>query len=139
VKDGSRVRLAGKGEQGFNGGQPGDLYLIVHVKEHPFLRREGDDLFMDVPVTIGEAMKGGHIEIPTIDGTIKVKVPPGSQSGQTLRLKGKGAMNMKTKARGDLMVKLIVKIPQTRDTEAMEAAEKIERFYKENLRKNIIL
>jgi len=139
VKEGSRVRLAGKGARGFDGGQPGDLYLIIHVNEHPFLRRDGDDLFMDVPVTVGEAMRGGSIELPTIDGQIKIKVPPGSQSGQTLRLKGKGAMNMKTKTRGDLMVKLIVKVPQAGDKEVLEAAEKIDRFYKGNLRENIIL
>ena len=139
VKEGSRVRLAGKGAQGFDGGQPGDLYLIIHVNEHPFLRRDGDDLFMDVPVTIGEAVRGGSIEIPTIDGQIKIKVPAGSQSGQTLRIKGKGAMNMKTKTRGDLMVKLIVKVPQAEDKEVLEAAEKIDRFYKGNLRENIIL
>ena len=139
VKEGSRVRLAGKGEQGFHGGQPGDLYLIVHVKDHPLIRRDGDDLFMDIPITIGEAVKGGSIEIPTIDGPVKVRVPPGSQSGQTLRLKGKGAMNMKTKTRGELMVKLVVKVPQTGDREAIEAVEKIERFYKEDLRSKIIL
>jgi len=139
VKEGSRVRLAGKGEQGYNGGKPGDLYLIVHVKEHPYLKREGDDLFMEVPITVGEAMKGGSIEIPTIDGRLKVKVPPKSQSGQTLRLKGKGAMNMKTKTRGELMVKLIVKVPRTDDREVLEAAEKIDRFYKEDLRSGIVL
>jgi molecular chaperone DnaJ len=139
VKEGSRVRLAGKGEQGFDGEQPGDLYLIVHVKDHPLLRRDGDDLFMEVPITVGEAVKGGSIEIPTIDGPVKVKVPPGSQSGQTLRLKGKGAMNMKTKTRGELMVKLIVKVPQSGDREVIEAAEKIDMFYKGDLRNNMIL
>jgi molecular chaperone DnaJ len=139
VKEGSRVRLAGKGERGFDGEQPGDLYLIVHVKDHPLLRRDGDDLFMEVPITVGEAVKGGSIEIPTIDGQIKVKVPPGSQSGQTLRLKGKGAMNMKTKTSGELLVKLIVKVPQSGDKEVIEAAEKIDRFYKGDLRSNIIL
>lgn len=139
VKEGSRVRLAGKGGQGLNGGRPGDLYLIIHVKEHPLLKREGDDLFMDVPITVGEAMRGGSVEIPTIDGQIKVKVPPGSQSGQTLRLKGKGAMNMKSKKRGELMVKLIVKVPQTDDKEVLEAVDKIDKFYKGDLRSNIIL
>ncbi len=139
VKEGSRVRLAGKGGQGQDGGQPGDLYLIVHVKDHPLLRRDGDDLFMEVPITVGEAVKGASIEIPTVDGPIKVRVPPGSQSGQTLRLKGKGAMNMKTKTRGELMVKLIVKVPQTEDKEVLEAAEKMEKFYKSDLRSNITL
>jgi molecular chaperone DnaJ len=139
VKEGSRVRLAGKGEQGSNGGEPGDLYLIVHIKDHPLLTRKDDDLFMEVPVSIGEIIKGGSITIPTIDGPVRVKVPPGSQSGQTLRLKGKGAMNMKTGKRGELMVKLIVKVPQTDDAEAIEAAMKMDKFYKGDLRENIVL
>lgn len=139
VKEGSKVRLAGKGEPGLNGGQPGDLYLIIHIKPHPFLKREGDNLFMEVPVTVREAMSGGTITIPTIDGQIKVKVPPGSQSGQTLRLKGKGAVNPKTKKAGDFMVKLIVKVPTTDDREILEAAEKMDRFYKGDVRKDIRL
>ena len=139
VKEGSRVRLAGKGEQGFDGGQPGDLYLIIHVKEHPFLKRERDDLFMEVPVTVGEAVKGSTITVPTIDGPVRLKVPPGSQSGQTLRLKGKGALNMKTKKRGEFMVKLIVKVPQTDDGEVLEAVEKIDKYYKSDLRGNMVL
>lgn len=139
VKEGSRVRVAGKGGLGIDGGQPGDLYLIIHVNEHAFLRREGDDLFMDIPITIGEAIKGGSIEIPTIDGQTKIKIPPRSQSGQTLRLKGKGAVNMKTKARGDLMIRLVVKVPQTEDREALDAAEKIDRYYKGDLREKIVL
>jgi molecular chaperone DnaJ len=137
VKEGSKVRVAGKGEPGFDGAQPGDLYLIIHVDPHPVLRRDGDDLFVDVPVTVGEAMAGSTITIPTIDGRLKVKVPPRSQSGQTLRLKGKGAVNVKTKQRGDLMVKLVVKVPQTDDREILEAAEKMNKFYKNDLRSDI--
>jgi len=139
VKEGSKVRVAGKGEPGFNGGQPGDLYLLIHVKHHNLLKREGDDLFMEIPVTVGEAIAGGTIMVPTIDGQVNVKVPPKSQSGQTLRLKGKGAVNLKTKKRGDLMVKLIVKVPQTDDREILEAAEKMNGFYKEDPRRNIRL
>ncbi len=139
VKEGSRVRVAGKGEPGSNGGKPGDLYLIIHVKSHPILRREGDDIFMEVPVTVAEAMAGGTINVPTIEGEVKVKVPPRSQSGQTLRLKGKGAVNLKTKKRGDLMVRLIVKVPRTDDSEVLEAAQKMNGFYKEDLRKDIRL
>jgi molecular chaperone DnaJ len=139
VKEGSKVRVAGKGEPGFNGGQPGDLYLNIHVKSHDFLKREGDDLFMEVPVTISEAIKGGSIKVPTIDGSVNVKVPPKSQSGQTLRLKGKGAVNIKNKKRGDLMVKLIVKVPRTDDKEILEAAERMDGFYKGDLRRNIRL
>lgn len=139
VKEGSKVRVAGKGEPGLNGGQPGDLYLVIHLKPHPFLKREGDNLYMEVPVTVHEAMAGGNIDIPTIDGQVNVKVPPKSQSGQTLRLKGKGAVNPKTKKRGDLMVKLVVKVPQTEDKDILEAVGKMDRFYKEDLRKGIRL
>lgn len=137
VKDGSKVRVAGKGEPGLNGGEPGDLYLIVHITPHPLLRREGDNLHMEVPITVGEAMAGGTITIPTVDGTVKVMVPPKSQSGQTLKLKGKGAINPKTKEKGDFMVKLVVKVPKTDDKEILEAAEKMDRYYKEDVRKDI--
>jgi molecular chaperone DnaJ len=139
VKEGSKVRVAGKGEPGLNGGQPGDLYLIIHVKLHPFLKREGDDLYMDLPVTVREAMAGGTITIPTVDGGVKLKVPPKSQSGQTLKLKGKGAFSAKTKQRGDLLVRLVVKVPQTDDKKVLEAAEKMDGLYKGDIRGNIRL
>jgi len=139
VREGSRVRVAGKGEPGLGGGSPGDLYLVVHVQPHPFLKREGDDLHLEVPVTVGEAMAGGSVTVPTIDGEVKLKIPPRSQSGQTLRLKGKGAVNPKTKRKGDLMVKLTVKVPQTDDAEILQAARKMERFYGEDVRKEIRL
>ena len=139
VKEGSKVRVAGKGEPGFNGGQPGDLYMIIHVKPHPVLKREGDNLLIDVPVTVGEAMAGSTITIPTIDGKVSVKIPPKSQNGQTLRLKGKGAVNIKTKQKGDLMAKLVVKVPQTDDREILEAAKKMGSFYKKDLRSDIRL
>ncbi|MBW2305001.1 MAG: molecular chaperone DnaJ [Deltaproteobacteria bacterium] len=137
VKEGSKVRVAGKGEPGLNGGPPGDLYLIIHIKEHPLLRREGDDLYMDIPVTVREAVAGGTITLPTPDGEVRLKVPPGSQSGQLLKLRGKGAANPKTKKRGDLLVKLIVKVPQSNAGEVLEAAEKMEKYYKENVRAGI--
>jgi molecular chaperone DnaJ len=137
VKEGSKVRVAGKGEPGRNGGQPGDLYLIIHIQDHPTLKREGDNLLMDLPVTVGEAMAGATITIPTIEGQVNVKVPPKSQAGQTLRLKGKGAFNAKTKQRGDLMVKLLVKVPQTDDSETLEAANKMDQHYKGDVRGGI--
>ena len=139
VKEGSRVRVAGKGEPGRNGGKPGDLYLIIHVKPHPRLGREGDDLHLHVPVTVHEAMAGANIAVPTVDGELRVKVPPKSQSGQKLRLKGKGAVNTKTKKRGDLYVHLDVKVPQTEDREVLDAAEKMSRFYKKDPRSDLRL
>ncbi|UCG66680.1 MAG: molecular chaperone DnaJ [Deltaproteobacteria bacterium] len=139
VKEGSKIRVAGKGEPGLNGGQPGDLYLVIRVKPHPLLKREGNDLYMEVPITVREAMAGGTITIPTVDGLVKLKVPPKSQSGQTLKLKGKGATKVKSKKRGDLMVKLVVKVPQTDDREILEGAEKMDRHYKEDVRARIRL
>ena len=137
VKEGSKVRVAGKGEPGMNGGPPGDLYLIIHLKPHPFLKREGDDLRMEIPVTVREAMAGGNISVPTIDGQVKVKVPAGSQSGQTLRLKGKGATNIKTQQRGNLLIKLEVKVPKTDDREILETVEKMDRLYEKDVRSDI--
>jgi molecular chaperone DnaJ len=139
VGEGSRVRVAGKGEPGGDASRPGDLYLILHISPHPILRRDGDDLHMDVPVTVREALAGGSITIPTVDGHLKVKVPPRSQSGQTLRLKGKGALNPKTRQRGDLLVKLVVKVPETDDQDILEAAEKMERHYRGDVRAGIRL
>jgi molecular chaperone DnaJ len=139
VKEGSKVRVAGKGEPGMNGGKPGDLYLIIHLKPHPFFRREGDNLLVDVPVTVGEAMAGGSITVPTVEGEVRVKVPAGSQSGQTLRVKGKGAVNLKTGRKGDLMVRLVVKVPRTEDAEILEAARHMNRFYEGDIRKDIRL
>ena len=134
VREGSKVRVAGKGEPGYNGGPPGDLYLVIHLKPHPFLKRSGDDLQMDVPVTVGETMAGGTIDIPTLEGNVKLKIPAGSQNGRILRLKGKGATNLKTKNKGNLLVKLVIKVPQTDDPEMLAAARKMDTFYKENLR-----
>lgn len=139
VKEGSRVRVAGKGEPGMDGSPPGDLYLIVQISPHPLLRREGDDLHMDVPVTVHEALAGGGITIPTVDGQVKVKVPPKSQSGQTLRLKGKGAVNPKTKKRGDLLVKLVVRIPETDDPEILDSAKRMEKHYPGDVRASVRL
>ena len=139
VKEGSKVRITGKGEPGLNGGKPGDLYLIIHVKPHPLLRREGNDLHMEIPVTVHEAIAGGTITVPTIDGLIKLKVPPKSQNGQILKVKGKGAVKAKSKERGDLMVKLVVKVPQTDAKEILDSAEKMDRYYKEDVRRNIAL
>jgi molecular chaperone DnaJ len=137
VREASKVRVAGKGEPGLNGGKPGDLYLVIHLKPHPFLKREGDDLLMEVPVTVGEAVAGATIQVPTVEGPVKVKVPAGSQSGQTLRLKGQGAPHPKTKARGNLLIKLLVKVPKTEDPEIIETVKKMDRLYGRDVRGDI--
>lgn len=139
VDEGSRVRVAGKGVPGQEGGPPGDLYLVVHVTPHSFLSRKGDDIYMDVPVSIGEALAGGSITVPTVNGDVSLKIPPGSQNGKVLRLKGKGVANAKTKSRGDLLVRLAVKLPEAGDEEMRAAARAMDRYYRDDIRKNIRL
>lgn len=139
IKEGSKVRVAGKGEPGTGGGPPGDLYLIVRIKSHPFLKRVEDNLRMKVPVTVGEAMAGGKITIPTPDGKVNLNIPAGSQSGQTLKLKGKGAVDPKTKKKGDLLVSLVVKVPKTKDEKILEAAKKMDNYYNGDIRADIRL
>ena len=137
VKDGSRVRVAGKGAPGRSGGPAGDLYLRIHIKPHPHFSREGDDILFELPITVSEAMAGGSITVPTPEGPVNLKVPPRSQSGQTLRLKGKGAFNPKTKTNGDLLVKLVVRVPKTEDEETLAAAKKMDALYTGDLRSHL--
>ena len=122
ANEGSRMRIPGQGGEGFGGGPAGDLIVTVHVTPHPHFRREGDDLHLEVPITIGEAYRGEKIKIPTPDGEVAVKVPPRSQSGQLIRLRGKG-VTRKGKEPGDLYVKLIVHVPTEEDAEVAKAVE----------------
>jgi len=138
VKEGSKVRVAGKGEQGINSDHCGDLYLVIHIKPHPLLRRYGDNIHMDAPVTVYEAMAGGKIIIPTIDGKVSLKIPPKSQSGQILKLKGKGALNLKTGNKGNLLIKLKVLVPKTEKKEILDAVEKLNSLYKEDIRSGLV-
>ncbi len=110
VKNGSKVRVAGKGEPGAAG--PGDLYLDVKMRPHHIYRREGDDLYVDVPVTFSEAALGAAIEVPTMAGKVGIKVPAGSQNGRLMRLKGKGMPKLKGEGEGDLFAKLQVLVPK---------------------------
>ena len=108
---GSRVRIAGQGAPSPNGGAPGDLLLDIHVEPHKFFRREGDDLHLDVPITVVEAMRGGKVKVPTIDGAVTLKVTPATQTGATARLKGKGVTRKGNT--GDLYVHYQVHVPTT--------------------------
>src|SRR4051794_15713214 len=121
VDDGTRIRLAGKGGAGLGGGPPGDLYIVTRVRPHPLLERRGRDLYMNVPVTVSEAMLGATIDVPSPDGgTVKLKVAAKSQSGKKLRLRGKGVPDMKGGGRGDLYVVLMVQIPDDGDERVRE-------------------
>jgi molecular chaperone DnaJ len=111
VDTGSRLRSAGNGEAGFRGGQPGDLYVVLHVKAHEFFQRDGDDLLCEVPVSFVQAALGGEVEVPTLDGKAVIKVPAGTQPGAMFRLKGRGVRNIQGYGQGDLHVRLNVEIP----------------------------
>ena len=139
VDEGSKIRLAGKGEPGANGGPPGDLYITIHLRPHPFLERRGVDLHLELPITVGEAMFGASITVPTPDGDVALKIPPGSQTGQRLRLRGRGVKDTKTKAVGDLYVRLSVHVPRDGGERGKHAAQEIERLYGENPRKSLKL
>lgn len=123
--EGSRVRIPGQGAPGFGGAPPGDLLLHIHVSPHPFFKREGDNLLLDVPITIGEAYKGAKVRVPTPSGDVTLKVPPRTQSGHVMRLKGKGVAK-KGKEPGDLYVKLLVQISTSADAEVAKAVDVIE-------------
>jgi len=115
VADGERLRIAGKGHAGTRGGVPGDLYLTVQVEPHPRFRRDGDDLHIVVPVAVHEAALGARFEIPTFDGPVRLRVPPGTQSGQRLRLRERGVVSRRDGTRGDLVVELRIVLPAVLD------------------------
>ncbi len=121
TRDGQRIRLAGRGNPGGRGGPVGDLYLVIRVGEHPIFRRDVDDIHITVPVTVTEAALGAKIEVPTIDGRAQLRVPPGTQSGQKLRMREKGVPSAtKDGARGDQIVEVNIVVPQVRDERSKE-------------------
>lgn len=139
VDTGSRVRVAGKGEPGQFGGSPGDLYLILSVAEHPFLERRGRDLYLNLPITVGEAVSGATVTVPTPSGKVRLKIPAGSQSGKMLRLRGAGVSDRRNQDRGDLFVRLLIHIPANGADRIQEAVETLERAYGGDLRRHIRL
>ncbi len=127
VSSGSKIRLGGKGEPSRDGGSPGDLYIITKVRLHKFFERKGDNLYLDLPITLGEAVLGTRVEIHTYEGTTKMTIPPCTQNGQTFRLSGKGAPHLKGDGKGDLYVIARVQIPGHVDDESQELIREFER------------
>jgi molecular chaperone DnaJ len=111
VDDGTRLRLAGEGEAGISGGPPGDLYVAISIKPHEFFERDGPDIHCQVPVTMVQAALGAEIDVPTLEGKVKVSVPEGTQSGKVLRLRGKGLPTLRSSAPGDQLLHLLVETP----------------------------
>jgi DnaJ-class molecular chaperone len=137
VADGGRIRLRGKGGPGLGGGPPGDLWATVRVRPHPVFRREGRDLIVEVPVTIAEAIRGAKIEVPTLDGRATVSVPPGTDSGKKLRLRGKGIPDPAGKAPGDLYAVIQVRVPKQLDADGLAALETLAKAGPEDPRKEL--
>jgi molecular chaperone DnaJ len=140
VSDGSRVRVAGKGSAGTGGASGGDLYIRVRVRPHPLLERRAEDLYMDLPVTVSEAMLGASVAVPTPDGgTVRLRVPEGSQSGRLLRVKGHGVPHLKGGGRGDFYLRLAVQVPDGRPESAVEAARALDSAYSRDPREGLRL
>jgi molecular chaperone DnaJ len=125
VRDGSRIRLAGKGEGGPRGGEPGDLYVITRVQESPVFKRNGENLEVEVPLTIPEAVRGGVIEVPTLSGTKRLRVPAGTKHGTVQRLRGEGPARLGGKGKGDIHYRFVIDVPASLSPEQDEAIDRL--------------
>jgi len=134
AKNGSRLRVPGKGNAGTMGAPAGDLYITTHVEPHPVFSREGDDIHMQVPVTIWEAGLGTKIEVPTIDGKTLLKIPPGTQNSQKFRLRERGVSNARKGTKGDQIVQVVLKAPEVRDEKTKELLRELAALHPEDPR-----
>ncbi len=123
IQEGTRLRSLGNGEAGISGGSPGDLYVVIHIKEHKIFQREGDDLYCEVPIPFSIAALGGDIDVPTLEGKAHLKVPVGTQSGQMFKLRDKGIVNVNGRGHGDLFARLIVEVPSRLNAEQRQKLE----------------
>ncbi|MCB1050078.1 MAG: molecular chaperone DnaJ [Acidobacteria bacterium] len=139
VDNGTRVRVPGKGEGGLNGGPPGDLYIITKVEPHDFFERKGENLFCKVPITLVEASLGAKIEVPTIEGTATIKIPPGTASGQKLRIREKGVPSLRGGTAGDQFVEVFIVVPRIADERSKEILREFERLNPTNPRENLFI
>ena len=133
VADGAEMRVPGRGTPGAAAGRPGDLYVTVQVEPHPLFRREGDDLHLVVPVAVHEAALGARIEVPTLDGAVRLRVPPGTQSGQRFRLRERGVPSPRGGGRGDLVVEVRLVLPAVLDERSKELLREFGRINGEDV------
>jgi molecular chaperone DnaJ len=138
VKDGSRIRLPGKGEAGLRGGPAGDLYVVCRVEDSPIFRRRGDNFEVEVPITIAEAIGGADVEVPTLNGTKTLRVPPGTHHGTLQRLRGEGPAVLGGKARGDLRYRFVIDVPKDLSSEQREAVEELSKVMNGNPRESLL-
>jgi molecular chaperone DnaJ len=134
ARHGSRLRVPGKGNAGTMGAPPGDLYITTNVEPHPVFSREGDDIHMQVPVTVWEAGLGTKIEVPTIDGKTLLKIPPGTQNNQKFRLRERGVPNTRKNTKGDQIVQVVLKAPEVRDEKTKELLRELAELHPEDPR-----
>lgn len=125
VDTGTRIRLAGEGQPGENNGPPGDLYLIIKVRPHKFFRRQNTNILLDLNVNIAQAVLGAEVKVPTVDGKVILKIPPGTQPGKIIRMRGKGVPHLRSNQRGDQLVIVNVSIPERLDEEERELFEQL--------------
>jgi molecular chaperone DnaJ len=137
VHDGSRIRLAGKGEAGLRGGEPGDLYVITRVQESPVFKTAGDNLEVEVPLTIPEAVRGAIVEVPTLNGSKRLRVPAGTKHGTVQRLRGEGPPRPGGKARGDIRYRFVIDVPESLSPEQDEAIDRLSRVMNGNPRADL--
>jgi molecular chaperone DnaJ len=137
LADGARIRIPGKGHAGPNGGEAGDLYLTVHVRPHPLFHRVGDDLHLTVPVAVHEAALGAKIDVPSLDGSARLRVPPGTQSGQRFRLREQGAPSPRDGRRGDLVVEIRLVLPALLDERSKALLREFGRLNAEDVRQTL--
>jgi len=137
VRDGTRIRLNGKGEAGAGGGPPGDLYVVTRVAPSQLYARRGDDLIIDVPVTYVEAALGATVEVPTPEGSISLKVPAGSEDGKMLRVRGRGAPKLNGQGKGDLLSRVRISVPKKLTKAEREALENLQKVSRENPRERL--
>jgi molecular chaperone DnaJ len=134
VRDGTKIKLKGKGEAGYGGAPAGDLYVVTRVEPSKLYERRGDDLVLEVPVAFDEAALGAEVEIPTPDGRVSLKVPAGSADGKLLRVKGRGAPKLKGDGRGDLLARLRVQVPSKLTKAERAALEDLRKAHRSNPR-----
>jgi molecular chaperone DnaJ len=137
VRDGSRIKLAGKGDPGIRGAVPGDLYVITRVSESPIFKWSGENLEVEVPLTIPEVLQGAVVEVPTLAGTKRLRVPPGTKHGTVQRLRGEGPPRLGGKGNGDLRYKFVIDVPATLSAEQDEAVNRLSKVLDDNPRQNL--
>jgi molecular chaperone DnaJ len=138
VREGSRIKLAGKGEAGLRGGPAGDLYVVTHVTESPVFKPKGDNFEVEVPITVAEALAGAEVEVPTLHGTKRLRVAPGTKHGTVQRLRGEGAPEPTGSGRGDLHYRFVIDMPKDLTNEQREAVEQLSKVMNGNPRERIL-